>query len=145
GQLSAPLEAWINASLDDVRVSVKDVVVERDPARGSIHVRMRDLDLSDRDGQMIARAPRARIGVDAAALWSGTIAPRRLELIGARILLKRTADGGVQLGFGSVTTPGSEPDEVSSDELAGAPRITDAPDGAQYSCLYVMRTRFSAI
>ncbi len=145
GLLSAPLEAWINASLDDVRVSVKDVVVERDPARGSIHVRMRDLDLSDRDGQMIARAPRARIGVDAAALWSGTIAPRRLELIGARILLKRTADGGVQLGFGSVTTPGSEPDEVSSDEVAGAPRMTEAPAGAQSSFVDYVLSRFSAI
>lgn len=99
GFLRGPVENFINAGLTGMRLRVKDVIIERDAEDNTIHLRLRRAQLEDSSGQLIARAPRAGIGISGAALLSGEIRPRALELIGPRILVKRTLDGAMQLGF----------------------------------------------
>ena len=48
-----------------------------------------------------ARAPRAAIGINERALFSGRVVPVSLELIGPRIQMKRNLDGKFELGFGA--------------------------------------------
>ena len=113
GFLRGPIENFINAGLSGMRLRVKDVIIERDAEDNTIHLRLRRAQLEDSSGQLIARAPRAGIGISGAALLSGEIRPRALELIGPRILVKRTLDGGIQLGFGRAD---SESDPIDQDQ-----------------------------
>ena len=117
GFLSGPIERFVNSSLDGMRLRVKDVVIERDPESNTVHLRLRRAQLEDQDGQMIARAPRAGVGLSGAALLSGEIRPTDLEFIGARVLIKRTIDGNFQLGFGEAASrrdeTGAEVTDVS--------------------------------
>ncbi|MGI9413616.1 MAG: AsmA-like C-terminal domain-containing protein [Hyphomicrobiales bacterium] len=123
GFLRGPIENFINASLPGMRLRVKDVVIERDANDNTIHLRLRRAQLEDDGGQLIARAPRAGIGINAAALLSGEIRPKALELIGPRILVKRSVDGELQLGFGRAE--GTENQDQPSDPVA-APGKSDS-------------------
>ncbi|MBL8894082.1 MAG: hypothetical protein JNJ53_05735, partial [Rhizobiales bacterium] len=125
--LNDRIRTEINKSLDGLQVHLSDAVIERDRKTGMPHVRLRDVVVVDNNGAVIARAPRAAIGLDASALFSANIVPRRLELIGPRILLKRSASGGFQLGFGETAAhaaglPETEPPETisgKSDQMQG--------------------------
>lgn len=125
GFLSGPVERFVNASLDGMYLRIKDVVVERDPEDNTIHLRIRRAQLEDSDGQLIARAPKAGIGLNARALLSGEIRPKQLEFIGPRILVKRTIDGEFQLGFGETVT---QPDKANAETTAD---VTEGPDNPE--------------
>ena len=135
GFLSGPVERFVNASLDGMRLRVKDVVIERDPDSNTIHLRLRRAHLEDAEGQMIARAPRAGVGLSGSALLSGEIRPTDLEFIGPRILIKRTIDGAFQLGFGETVTNDEEADlsvsQASEEDqvAAGESDVMDAQSG----------------
>jgi hypothetical protein len=89
GFLSDRIRSQINHSLGGLEVRLSDAVIERDRRTGMPHVRLRDVELFDSSGALIARAPRAAIGLDGNALWGAKIVPRRIDLIGARVLVKR--------------------------------------------------------
>ncbi len=114
--LNERIRTEINKSLDGLQVHLSDAVIERDRKTGMPHVRLRDVEVLDSTGAVIARAPRAAIGLDTSALLSASVVPRRLELIGPRILLKRSATGGFQLGFGDTPAHASGLPEVESPE-----------------------------
>ena len=126
GFLRGPIENFINAGLSGMRLRVKDVIIERDADDNTIHLRLRRAQLEDSSGQLIARAPRAGIGISGAALLSGEIRPRALELIGPRILVKRTLDGGVQLGFGRADTGTVDKNQDQPSDLLKTPGAPDA-------------------
>ena len=142
GFLSGPVERFVNASLDGMRLRVKDVVIERDPESNTIHLRLRRAHLEDADGQMIARAPRAGVGLSGSALLSGEIRPTDLEFIGPRILIKRTIDGTFQLGFGETSTQEGKSDldveaATAPDQLAaGDSDVLDAESGGFLAYLF---------
>ena len=101
GFLSQPIESIVNASLTGMSVRIKDVVIEQNDDASGVRFRLRNLSLLDSTGGIIARAPRAAIGVDWSALFRGQVTPARLALIGPRLLLKRTRGGMFQLGYGT--------------------------------------------
>ncbi len=127
GFLNDRIRTEINRSLDGLQVHLSDAVIEQDHTTGMPHVRLRNVEVLDASGAVIARAPRAAIGLDSSALLSASIVPRRLELIGPRILLKRSASGGFQLGFGETPAHGAGlpeaelPETISgkSDQIQG--------------------------
>ena len=80
--LNQTIRSEINKSLTGLDVRLTDAVIERDRDTGMPHVRLRDVQLFDAKGSLIARAPRAAIGFDGGALFRGSVVPRRLELIG---------------------------------------------------------------
>jgi len=112
------IQAEINQNMHGLQVKIGGAVIEREAGSGIPHFRLRDIVLSDAQGNLIARAPRAAIGVDERGLLGGSIIPKSLELIGPRILIKRTLEGSIQLGFGSAAA--GENEAVIVDNGAGA-------------------------
>lgn len=93
------IQTQINSNLGGLRVRLDGVLIERDARTGMPHFRLRNVELTGPQGEVIARAPKAAIGVDGSELMSGTVVPKQIELIGPRIVVRRTLGGGFQLGF----------------------------------------------
>ncbi|MGI9481803.1 MAG: DUF3971 domain-containing protein [Hyphomicrobiales bacterium] len=112
------ISSIISDGLGGKRAEISDLVIERDAESGRTSLRMRDLRLFDDNGILIAKAPRAAIGVDISALLTGSVVPRRLELIGPNIKIRRLITGEVKMGFGDADQtlrPASTPPVVSGD------------------------------
>src|SRR5688572_15297494 len=62
--LNDRIRTQINKSLDGLEVRLSDAVIERDHETGMPHVRLRNVEVLDASGAVIARAPRAAIGLD---------------------------------------------------------------------------------
>ena len=112
--MTAAVQSRINGNLSGMAVEIGGVVIERPPGDGLPRFRLRDLALRDAGGNIIARAPRAAIGVDETALWTGRVIPKTLELIGPRIFIKRNLQGEVELGFGKFGTAAAAPSPAAS-------------------------------
>ncbi|QIG50750.1 hypothetical protein G5V57_25265 [Nordella sp. HKS 07] len=94
------IQAQINSNLGGgLKVNLEGVMIERDATTGMPHFRLRNVELADAQGEVIARAPKAAIGVDGSELMSGAVVPKQIELIGPRIVARRTLGGGFKLGF----------------------------------------------
>ena len=102
------IEREINRSLSGMTVDIAGAVFEMDSRTNVPHFRLRDLVLLDKSGNLIARSKRAAISFEGAAIFTGSLVPRSLELIGTRILVKRQLDGGLVLGFGTPAASESE-------------------------------------
>lgn len=123
--LKSPLENAINSNLAGYRVEIDDAVIERDRDSGQPRLRLRNVLLQDTTGAVIARAPRAAIGIDGKKILTGRLVPRQLELIGPRIEFYRHLDGTLSLGFGGKAA--GEFDTAGTGEGA-APQPTVDPD-----------------
>jgi hypothetical protein len=99
------IESRINSNLAGMSMTIGGVLIER-PGTGLPHFRLRNLELKDDNGSLIARAPRAAIGFDETAAFSGKFVPRSLELFGPRIRIMRNIEGQVELGFGEAAPEG---------------------------------------
>jgi len=114
--LRQAVESRINDNLPNMSVTVGGVVVERSDGSGVPHVRLRNIELKDKDGNLVARAPRAGVVIEGRSLFSGAVVPTAIELIGPKIQIMRNLEGGIELGFGEaapegeavVVDPGSE-------------------------------------
>jgi hypothetical protein len=119
------VESRINSNLQGVSVTVGGIVVER-AGSGVPQLRLRNIELKDGAGNLIARAPRAAIGIDEAAVFKGSIVPKSLELIGPRIRIMRNIEGQIELGFGetaAVESPAAETAGKSDQEKVDAPLV----------------------
>jgi hypothetical protein len=94
------IQEQINSNLSGMSVTIGGAVVERSGENGVPHFRLRNIELKDDTGNLIARAPRAAIGINEQAIFSGQLMPTSLELIGPRIRVMRSLDGQIELGFG---------------------------------------------
>lgn len=127
------VEAQINKNLPGMTVKLDDVVIEREGGSLIPGIRLLNLELQDKAGNTVARAPHAAFNVDQAALLRGDVVPRDLDLIGPRIMIKRSLTGGFVMGFG---TPAAEPAEHAkdangkSDQAASAEPIEVKTPGA---------------
>jgi hypothetical protein len=136
GFLTTTVQSRIGRLLPGVRAEISGVVLERDAESGEPRIRLRDIKLRDENGNMIAAAPRAAVGVDGTALLAGGVNLRRLELIGPRILVRRKLDGSFQLGFGD---PEAAPGKGDHQGAAPGPAVENAPDA-----LDVLMTQMNA-
>jgi len=99
--ISGQLEGIINKRLKGISIKIRDAVIERDDKASRVHFRLRGLRLIDKSGTLIARAPRATLGLKARDFFSGNLVPTRLTLIGPNVILHRQNNGRFKLGFGS--------------------------------------------
>jgi hypothetical protein len=116
--MRAMVETRINQNLPNMTVKLGGVVAERSELTGVPQVRLRDVELRDKQGNLVAKAPRAAIGVREDALFRGSLVPSAIELIGPRIEVMRSLDGGLELGFGEAAP---ENESVVIDAAAPAP------------------------
>ena len=97
--LTGTIQRAINNSLAGYRVELADAIIELDGESRQPRLRLRNVVLMNGAGEPIARAPKAAIGINRMDALFGNLAPRQLELIGARILALRQVDGTFRLGF----------------------------------------------
>ena len=102
------IQREINANLGGMTVRLEGVILERDASSGMPHFRLRNVELFDPNGEIIARSPRAAIGFDGDDILTGRFTPKQIELIGPRVVVKRTLGGDFQLGFGNADGVESE-------------------------------------
>ena len=126
GFLTTMVQSRIGGLLPGVRAEISGVVLERDAESGEPRIRLRDIKLRDENGNMIAAAPRAAVGVDGTSLLSGGVNLRRLELIGPRILVRRKLDGSFQLGFGDPEAAPGKGDHQGTQPRV--PAVENAPN-----------------
>ena len=125
------IQSGINSNLGGLRVRLEGVLIERDAKTGMPHFRLRNVELTDPQGEVIARAPKAAIGVDGSELMSGTVVPKQIELIGPRIVVRRTVDGGFKLGFDEhQAADGPQADAGKSNQEPGLQQIPPETQGA---------------
>jgi len=99
GFMKDMVQERVSGSIPGLKVELDDVVIERGSNGGHPTLRLANVRLSDTKGNLIARAPRAAIAVDIGEILTGNVKPKRLELIGARILARRDIDGNIAMGF----------------------------------------------
>ncbi|MFL5258769.1 MAG: hypothetical protein ACJ8AS_03380, partial [Hyphomicrobiales bacterium] len=125
------IQAEINKSLGGMSARLGGVIIERDSVTGIPHFRLRNLELLDAQGRTIARTPKAAVGVDGSALLNFQLLPKQIELIGPRILVRRTLGGSFELGFGPAPPPGGDSGVIGQPIEAGSRksnRADQAPD-----------------
>jgi hypothetical protein len=97
--LVPPIEAAINAQLTDLHVKIDDAVLQRSADGPGVLFRLRNIRLMDKDGEVVAQAPLAAIGMSGSALLAGRFAPGSVDFIGPRILMSYNSDQGLSLAF----------------------------------------------
>ena len=85
-------------------VVVGGTVLERDE-HGRAAMRMHDVVVRDRDGTVIASAPKAEIGFSSASLISGRPRAERLNLVGAELAIRVEPDGRITVSTGADKRP----------------------------------------
>ena len=99
---------WLTAALEEKlgnghQVQVGGTILERGED-GRTAVRLQDIVVRDADGGVVARAPKAEIGIGAAGLLTGNIRAERLKLIGAEMSVRIDRAGRVAV----FAAPGEE-------------------------------------
>jgi len=111
---SGPIELdlatpWLKAAIEDNFGGAHSVVVggtqiERDE-KGRTSLRLRDIVVSDADGTVVARAPKAEVGLSGMSLLSGHMRAQSLNLVGAEMAVRIETDGRVTVFAGADKRP----------------------------------------
>ena len=99
-----------------VNVRVTNTVLTWDRREGDLDLQALDVTVRNQDGRPILSLPNVEAGFSLTAMLSGTLAPTRIELVGARITLLRKADGSFHFGDGTTV---EAPEDRAAPELAG--------------------------
>ncbi len=96
---------WLTAAIAEnigsqFKIEVGGTVLERDE-HGRAAMRIRDIKVRDRDGTIIASAPKAEVGLSSASLLSGSPRAERLNLVGAELAIRVEADGRISVSTGT--------------------------------------------
>jgi hypothetical protein len=100
---------WLVSAIEEnfgshERVEVGGTQIER-TADGGAAVRIRDIVVRDRDGTVVARAPKAEVHVAALSLLSGHLRVASLNLVGAELKVHIDRDGQVTVFAGADKHP----------------------------------------
>jgi hypothetical protein len=139
GPLSVDLMTpWLTAALEERlggghRIEVGGTQLERDE-EGRTALRLRDIVVRDRDGRVVASAPKAEVGLSGSNLLLGRVQAERLSLIGATMAVRVENDGQVNVFAGGDQRPiaagpvtGSIPRANMAGTPGSAPREAPAP------------------
>jgi len=97
------------------RIEVGGTQLERDD-NGRTALRLRDIVVRDRDGAVVASAPKAEVGLSGASLMMGQVQATRLSLIGAKMSVRVDPDGQINVFAGAEQRP-----------ITAAPMVAAAP------------------
>ena len=147
-----PFENILNSRIGDMRIQIRDAVLERNDDTGAVNFRLRGLQVANQQGEVIARTPRAAVGLSSSAILKGEIVPARLELIGPRIRFSRQADGSLRLGFSEDDSGAAAPEpelrrqQDANAEGSDAPEAgsSDTDDSAESSVTEIVNTVLEA-
>ena len=121
--LVPPIERGINAELVNNQVDI-DGAELRLGNDGGLEFRLRNMNILDKSGAVVANAPLSAVSISKAALWRGRIVPERVTLIDPEIHLMFTEEHGLSLAVSS--PPKKQPGEA----LEKGDRVAAAPESA---------------
>ncbi len=107
--LVEPIERGINAELVNNQVDIGGAEL-RLGANGGLEFRLRDMNVLDKSGSIVATAPLSAVSISSAALWRLRIVPSRIILINPQINLSFTDETGLALSVSKVATKGNKLD-----------------------------------
>jgi hypothetical protein len=133
------IEAAIDGELSDLHVKIDDAILQRAPDGPGVLFRLRNIRLIDREGEILAQAPLAAIGMSGAALLSGRLAPGSVDFIGPRLLLLYDSNEGLALSFSRPASdapirgslPAGEETEMPITEISPETIVTKRQDPAK--------------
>jgi hypothetical protein len=96
--LNEPIQRAVNARLPGYTISIRDTVLEK--TGNGISVRLKSLRLVDAEGQVVAEAPKAAVGIRVLPLFLGRITPHSFDLIGPRLAVLFDREGRVIVNMG---------------------------------------------
>lgn len=145
--LVAPIEHAINDQLTDLTVKIDDAVLQRGESGPGVVLRLRDVRLIDPDGEVVAQAPLAAIGLSGSALLSGKIAAGSVDFIGSRLLMTYSDQSGLSLAFSQPTKDGSPlmRGPISSDSQPAAPALPDADSTKRFNLTNAVNEAFRRV
>lgn len=119
--LVAPIEKSINRDLAGLRLRISSAILKYPETGYGLQFRLRDVELLDDRGAVVAQAPLAAINVNGAALALGQFAPDQVVFIRPRILLYYDESNGLVVSFSRPTaTPGRSAATVQRSTAAPA-------------------------
>jgi len=136
--LVPPIETAINDQLSGLHVKIDDAVLQRSQNGPGVVFRLRNIRLIDQDGETVAQAPLAAIGMSGAGLLSGRFAPGSVDFIGPRLLMTYKSGQGLSLAF---SKPGEDSDALMRGALSEDASSSDAVKQAAPQPMPVAGTR----
>jgi hypothetical protein len=116
---------WLTAAIKDnvsseYAVDIGGTQIER-AGRARIAVRVLDIVVRDRDGQIVATAPKAEVRISGTSLLFGRLRAESLSLVDAELSVLIEPDGRVSVSTGSTTRPlvTAKPADLSSPAQTG--------------------------
>ena len=125
---------WISSAVQQAIGQQHSVVIggtqiERDHT-GRTSVRIRDMQVRDREGAVVASAPKAEVSLSGSGLLRGQLRAQRVSLVGAELSVRIEQDGQVTISTGNERPLAATPAIVRpADSLAPVqtPRIVTPP------------------
>ena len=126
---------WITSAIaenfgNQFKVEIGGTVLERDE-HGRAAMRLHGIVVRDRDGTVIAHAPKAEVGFSSSSLLSAHPRAERLNLVGAELAVRIEADGQVSISTGADQHPLATASPLTAVAASGTPSATspDTPSG----------------
>src|SRR5215472_12715469 len=98
GPLASTLNGAIKQALPGITLQYDQAAVEWTRDEGRVNLVVLGAKVLDRNGQVVARAPKADIDLAARSLLSGKLRVQRITLVGVELTLVHMKEGGVRLG-----------------------------------------------
>lgn len=118
GFAKASVEQALRSEQSGRYATMEQIVLHWPDLRGPLLLGLRDLKVFDRDDKVLVSVDEAAISLSRSRLLIGRIAPKALILRQPALRVIRTADGGMDFGFGTQ-------DDVASDDIAGQMALTE--------------------
>ncbi|MFA6265322.1 MAG: hypothetical protein WC670_06355, partial [Pseudolabrys sp.] len=111
---SGPIELdiatpWLKQAIEENfgagdQVTVGGTQIERDE-KGRTSLRLRDIEVRDSDGRVVATAPKAEVGLSGLGLLYGRVRAQSLNLVGAAMSIRIETDGRITVFAGGDNRP----------------------------------------
>lgn len=142
---------WLTAAIaqefgDRYRVQVGGTQLERDN-QGRTALRLRDIELRDASGALVAMAPKAEVGIAGTSLLLGSPRAERFRLVDANMTLRIDPDGRVNVMVGGeqpfVSSAPAQPSQPERAEQVAAARAQTASQEPQRAAMPAPPANFS--
>ncbi|MGH6953133.1 MAG: DUF3971 domain-containing protein, partial [Alphaproteobacteria bacterium] len=125
GFLTPHIAAALSPADNSYQVELSDTALAWSGLDDALKVRSRDFRIRGADGNLLASAPEIAVDLSLFGLMRGIVAPAAIEVIGAKVVLARTVDGGFAFAMGEdIRGAGSDP-------AAFFLTLLDAPGGGR--------------
>ena len=107
--LTPYLEQGLNEIDPNIKLKIGETLLTWSGWEHPLDLRARNVQVSDTGGHSLATLPDISLELSVPALLMGEIAPGAIEVVGPKLIVVRTAEGRLQLGFGASEQEAAQP------------------------------------